>query len=121
MLAVLHLPEWRPRVVPRTAIRASEGRIKIFETPAMIRDGSCMKTVTVNVSEPVYEEFQAFAKRKDRKASELIREAMELYRQLHMQRRTTLRDRRPASVGGPILPVTAEDDVLGEMIHDARA
>jgi hypothetical protein len=80
-----------------------------------------MKTITVNVPEPVYEDFEAFAKQKDRKASELIREAMELYRETHMKRRTTLRDRRPASVGGPISPVTAEDDLLAEMIHDARS
>lgn len=79
-----------------------------------------MKTITVNVSEPVYEDFQRFAKRVDRKASELIREAMELYRQQHIQRATSLRDRRPTSVGGPIRPITAEDDILGEMLDDAR-
>ena len=45
-----------------------------------------MKTITVNVSEPVYEEFREYAKKADRKASELIREAMELYRQQHMRR-----------------------------------
>ncbi len=79
-----------------------------------------MKTITVNVSEPVYEEFRQFAKKMDRKTSELIREAMELYRQQQMQRRTSLRDRRPASVGGPIQPLTGEDDLLGEMLDDAR-
>jgi hypothetical protein len=80
----------------------------------------CMKTITINVSEPVYEDFQRFAKKVDRKASELIREAMEVYRQQHMQRSTSLRDRRPASVGGPIQPLTGEDDILGEMLDDAR-
>jgi len=79
-----------------------------------------MKTVTINVSEPVYEDFQNFAKRVDRKASELIREAMELYRQTHMQRRTSLRDRRPVSVGGPIRPLTSDDDLLEEMHDDSR-
>ena len=79
-----------------------------------------MKTITVNVSEPVYQDFQTFAKKADRKASELIREAMELYRQIHMSRRTTLRDRRPASVGGPIEMITSEDDLLGGMLDDAR-
>lgn len=80
----------------------------------------CMKTITVNVSEPVYDDFRRFAKKVDRKASELIREAMEIYRQQHMQRRTSLLDRRPASVGGPIQPLTGEDDLLGEMLNDAR-
>jgi hypothetical protein len=79
-----------------------------------------MKTITVNVSEPVYEEFLAFAGKTDRKASELIREAMELYRQLHIQRRTSLWDRRPTSVGGPIQAITGEDDLLEEMLDDAR-
>ncbi|MGB3119115.1 MAG: hypothetical protein WBE58_09860 [Verrucomicrobiales bacterium] len=79
-----------------------------------------MKTITINVSEPVYEDFREYARKVDRKSSELIREAMELYRQMHMQRRTSLRNRRPASVGGPIQPITGADDVLGEMLDDAR-
>ena len=80
----------------------------------------CMKTITINVSEPVYHDFRVFARKTDRKTSELIREAMELYRQMHMQRRTTLRDRRPTSVGGPIAPLTGADDLLGEMLDDTR-
>ncbi len=79
-----------------------------------------MRMITINVSEPVYEAFQQHAKKSDRKASELIREAMELYRQQHMQRRTSLRDRHPASVGGPIRPITSQDDILGDMLDDAR-
>lgn len=79
-----------------------------------------MKTITINVSEPVYEDFRQFARKTDRKASELIREAMELYRKEHMQRRTSLKDRRPASVGGPIRAITTEDDILGEMLDDTR-
>ena len=79
-----------------------------------------MKTITVNVSEPVYQAFRSHAKKVDRKASELIREAMEFYRQTHMQRRTTLRDRHPASVGGAIQPIVSEDDLLGDMLNDSR-
>lgn len=79
-----------------------------------------MRTITVNVSDLVYQDFLAFARKRDRKASELIREAMEMYRQVHIQRRTSLRDIRPASVGGPIRPVTGDDDLLGEMLDDAR-
>ena len=79
-----------------------------------------MKTITINVSEPVYEEFREYARKTDRKASELIREAMELFRQQRMQRRTSLRERRPVSVGGPIQAITAEDDILGGMLDDAR-
>lgn len=79
-----------------------------------------MKTITINVSEPVYEDFQRFAQKTDRRASELIREAMEQFRRQHIQRRTSLRDRRPISVGGPIKAMTEEDDILGGMLDDAR-
>ena len=79
-----------------------------------------MKTITISVSEPVYEEFRQYARKVDRKASELIREAMDLYRQQHMERRTSLRERQPASVGGPIQPITSEDDLLREMLDDTR-
>jgi Arc/MetJ-type ribon-helix-helix transcriptional regulator len=79
-----------------------------------------MKTITINVSEPVYEDFRRHARKTDRKASELIREAMELYRQQNMQRRTSLRDLRPFSVGGPIKEISEEDDILGGMLDDAR-
>ena len=80
----------------------------------------CMKTITVNVSEPVYEDFRSHARKTERKASELIREAMELYRQQVMQRKTSLLDRRPASVGGPIAAITEDDDILGGMLDDSR-
>ncbi len=79
-----------------------------------------MKTITVNVSEPVYEDFQAYAQKSERKTSELIREAMEEYRRAHIERKTSLRDRRPASVGGRIDPITSEDDLLEEMLDGAR-
>ncbi len=77
-----------------------------------------MKTITVNVSTPVYEEFQSYALKRDRKTSELIREAMEEYRQQHIQRQTSLHNRKPTSVGGPIEAITADDDLLGEMLSD---
>jgi len=79
-----------------------------------------MKTITVNVSEPIYEAFQLHARKVDRKTSEVIREAMELYYRHHLQRRTSLRDRSPVSVGGAISPLTSEDDLLGEMLDDSR-
>jgi hypothetical protein len=79
-----------------------------------------MKTITVNVSEPVYEDFQTYAQKSERKTSELIREAMEEYRRAHIERKTSLRDRRPASVGGRIDPIESEDDLLEEMLDDAR-
>lgn len=79
-----------------------------------------MKSIVVQVPEPVYEDFQRHALKSERLESDLIREAMEWYRKAYMGHRTSLRDRQPASVGGPIRPMEGDDDLLGDMIHDSR-
>lgn len=78
-----------------------------------------MKTITVNVSEPTYREFQEYARRKDRKTSELIREAMELYREQNIRDSgaLSLRGLRPRSLGRVLSPFESEDDLLGEMTN----
>ena len=75
-----------------------------------------MKTITINVSEPVYEDFRRASKRLDRPASELIREAMELYRSQRLRPRDDLRAFRPRSLGRVLEPLTREDDLLSEML-----
>lgn len=77
-----------------------------------------MKTITINVSEPVYRDFKEYAKKTGRPTAELIRQAMEDYHSRELNRSTSLQDRRPVSVGGPIQPLTSEDDLLEEMLHD---
>lgn len=79
-----------------------------------------MKTITVNVSEPLYREFQLYAKTHDRTASELIRQAMAEYQSAHMKPTTTLRDLKPVSVGKILQPFTQDDDLLGEMLGEDR-
>jgi len=79
-----------------------------------------MKTITVNVSDPIYRDFSIYAKQVGNSASELIRRAMEDYHQRFILRKTTLRNRRPASVGGPLQPISRDEDLLEEMLHDAR-
>lgn len=78
----------------------------------------CMNLGTVNVSEPIYREFQDFARRKDRKTSELIREAMEIYRERYIQDsgNRSIRDLRPRSLGKTLRPLEVEDDLLDEMV-----
>jgi hypothetical protein len=78
-----------------------------------------MKTITINVSEPTYREFQAYARRKDRKASELIREAMELYKEQTIQDSGahSLRDLKPRSLGKVLQSKVADEDLLGEMVN----
>lgn len=76
------------------------------------RNGQCIRTGL--------QRFQDYASRSDRKTSELIREAMEEFRRRHIERQTSLRNRNPVSVGGPIAPIYPEDDLPGEMLEDAR-
>lgn len=78
----------------------------------------CMKTITVNVSDPIYRDFTVYAKQVGNTASELIRRAMEDYHQRFILRKTTLRNRRPASVGGLLQPIGREEDLLEEMLDD---
>ena len=79
-----------------------------------------MKTITVNVSEPVYRDFQRYAKEHDRTAAELIRHAMEEYRRAHLQGSSSLRDLQPLSLGQVKRPLTQDDDLLGEMLDADR-
>ena len=75
-----------------------------------------MKTISVNVSEPVYEEFMRHAQRTDRTAAELIREAMDLFRRERIQPQTSLAQLKPLDLGKPLRPLTRRDDLLGEML-----
>tara|TARA_R110002072_G_scaffold266854_1_gene425804 strand:- start:167 stop:412 length:246 start_codon:yes stop_codon:yes gene_type:complete len=79
-----------------------------------------MKTITINVSEPVYADFQRHAKEQDRPTSELIRESMEAYREKKIRPRRTLRDLRPASVGEVIQPWTGRSELVDDLL-DSRA
>jgi hypothetical protein len=76
-----------------------------------------MKTITVNVSEVVYREFQEYARLHDRTAAELIREAMEVYRRSVLRVSPSVRELAPLDLGEVLAPLTADDDVLGEMLE----
>ncbi len=76
-----------------------------------------MKTITVNVSEPVYAEYRRAARAMGRPTSELIREAMEAYRREHLMPRQDLAAWSPASVGRVLRPLGPEDDLLDEMVE----
>ena len=75
-----------------------------------------MKTISVNISEPVYEDFVEHASRTDRTASELIREAMELFRNQRIRPRTSVANLKPLNLGKTLRPLTSRDDMLGEML-----
>ena len=75
-----------------------------------------MKTISINVSEPVYEDFMQHAQRTNRTAAELIREAMELFRSLRIRPRTSLAVFKPLDLGKILRPFSNRDDLLGEML-----
>ncbi|HAO80776.1 MAG TPA: hypothetical protein DCQ92_17745 [Verrucomicrobia subdivision 3 bacterium] len=75
-----------------------------------------MKTISVNVSEPVYEDFMEHAQRTDRTAAELIREAMALFRNERIHPRTSLTTLKPLNLGKTLRPLSSRDDLLGEML-----
>lgn len=82
-----------------------------------------MKTITINVSEPVYADFREHAQKMDRSTSELIREAMEEYRDRRIKGGISVRDIHPIGLE-PRRDVPArrehEGDLLDEMLHDLR-
>ena len=77
-----------------------------------------MKTITINVAEPVYRAFRQYARRHDRTTSELIREAMQGYAERTMRSRQTIRGLAPLALGQVLRPMGPGDDILGEMTHD---
>ena len=76
-----------------------------------------MKSISVNISEPVYEDFITHARRTDRSAAELIREAMALFRSQRIRPRTSINSMRPLDLGKTLRPLTSRDDLLGEMLR----
>ncbi len=75
-----------------------------------------MKTITLNVSEPVYADFQRYAQEQDRPTSELVREAMETYRQAKIRPHTTLRNLQPSTVGKVLQPWQGRADLLDDLL-----
>ena len=80
----------------------------------------CMKTITINVSEPVYREFQERARKVDRTASELIREAMEYYVRERLRESRSVLEFPALDLGKVKKPLSPKDDLLAEMTRDVR-
>jgi predicted transcriptional regulator len=74
-----------------------------------------MKTISLNVPDPTYRAFQEEARRLDRPAAELIREAMDEYARNRWSQRQSLSDLRPLSLGKVLEPIEWSDDFLEEM------
>ena len=70
------------------------------------------KTITINVSEPVYREFQERARKVDRTASELIREAMEYYVRDRLREPRSVLALPALDLGKMKKPLSPQDDLL---------
>ncbi len=79
-----------------------------------------MKTITVNVSSSVYEEFRDYSRKVDRPVSELIRQAMEDFRDARLRSVGSVRNIPALPVGRMIRDIDSSDDTLGEMVDDVR-
>ena len=76
-----------------------------------------MKTVHLEIPEPVVEEFEAFAEQTQREPSAVMREALELYRDerirpAQQKRGTSILDHEPVSVGQILRPWTSRAEML---------
>ncbi len=78
-----------------------------------------MKTITLNVSEPVYADFQRYAREKDRSTAELVREAMETYRETKIRPPRSLREQHPVSAGEVLTPWNGRVELLDDLL-DSR-
>ncbi len=79
-----------------------------------------MKTITINVSEPIYREFQERARKVDRTTSELIREAMEYYVRDRLRESRSVLSFPALDLGKIKKPLSRKDDLLAEMTRDVR-
>jgi len=76
-----------------------------------------MKAVTIHLDEAAYGEFQREARKQRRTASDLIREAMEVYRRGLHPSRTRLSDSAdPASVGSVLKPWSTRGELLEDFL-----
>jgi hypothetical protein len=74
-----------------------------------------LKTIRIEVTEPVFEDFRRASKSEGRPMAEIIREAMESYRRLHLRPKADLRTFRPRSLGPVRRPLRRGDDLLAEL------
>jgi len=76
-----------------------------------------MKAVTIHLDESAYRDFQQRAKKQRRTTSDLIREAMDLYRQRSKPPRLPLsQSAPPASVGAILAPWSSRADLLEDFL-----
>jgi hypothetical protein len=78
---------------------------------------SDMKTIQLDIPEPVYDEFEAFAEQTRREPSAVMREALELYRDerirpARLKNGHSILDHEPVSLGQILKPWTSRAEML---------
>jgi hypothetical protein len=74
-----------------------------------------MKTISVSVSESVYEDFRLAARKMDRSIAQLIREAMRTYRDLYLTEREPLRELPVLSSMKPLGDLPSREEIWSEI------
>ena len=80
-----------------------------------------MKTITIDVSETVYRAFQEYAHSVNRPTEEVIRQAMEEYRERRIRRRTSFSEVEPLYLGRMLRDAGPGQDLFEDMLDDLRA
>ena len=79
-----------------------------------------MKAVTIHLDESIYSEFQSLARKSKRTASDLIREAMQVYRDRSKKNTHSMAEAPPpASVGAVLKPFSNRGDMLEDFFDRA--
>jgi hypothetical protein len=78
-----------------------------------------MKTITLNIADPVYEEYESYARRMNRKATDLISEAMEYYRHrmIHPQKTAAVTE----ELSTPFFPTRADAPATRMSVEELMA
>ncbi len=77
-----------------------------------------MKTMSITLPDPVYENLLAHARGQQRSPDEVVAEAIRGYRPQQVPARVSLFDLPPLDLG-TMTPVE-DEDLLGEMLDDSR-
>lgn len=75
-----------------------------------------MRSVTLDIPEGVYRDFEDQAKRENRTATDLMCQALVAYDRHGLRRKGSLRDLAPLDLGGVLQPLTSDDDLLEKML-----
>ena len=74
------------------------------------------RTVTLDVPEELYCDFEDDARRSNRTTAELMCQALAAYDRHGRRRRGSVRDLQPLDLGEVLRPLTRDDDLLEEML-----